>query len=427
QLVFGKGGEETPAGRQLISFLLLRAAHGGESLTELPTKIGEGRETLAQLPILATVSGLNKPAERLALARWALEKGLSGENMKGLTRLVVKGRLELKLTGAGVQVFHVPEGQRSAKSKEVLDRLPELPADLVKADRAGDAKAEQEIFHVTDDMIIPLEPPPVPENALPKVTDDMIVSVEPAKAKDKLAAKEEVLPVTDDMIVPEGDTTTRVSLEAPTKVVKGLEGDVTKSMKPSLSKALAKESAGGDVTKAKEGSDGEGTKVIRKKAAKEETPTDDTKVEPLAARRGGMPQPKVEGGEGGPVLGDSRSSSKEFGAKLSSTDGKIDLSLDFSKSNVLYLGGRAGLRETSSSLETLDLPQAEIAMVKSGGKIAYRLKALAKGKVEVFESAQGAWKEIASEGLPLKAGQRLRIGGEEVHWEPPVARLKAVG
>ena len=416
ELLFGKGGEETPAGRQLMSFLLLREAHAGESLADLPTRIGSGKEVLANAPMLATVTGLSKPAERLALARWALEKGLTGENMKGLTRLVVKGRLELKLSGAGIQVFHVPEGQRSAKAKEVLDRLPELPADLVKADRAGDAKAEQEIFHVTDDMIIPLEPPPVPESALPKVTDDMIVSVEPAKPKDKLAAKEEVLPVTDDMIVPEGDTTKKVPVEAPTKVVKGLEGDVTKSMKPPLSKALAKESA-----------DGDSTKVIRKKAVKEETPIGDTKVEPLAARRGGMPEPKVEAGEGGPVLGDSRSSAKEFGAKLSSTDGKIDLSLDFSQSNVLYLGGRAGLRETSSSLETLDLPQAEIAMVKSGGKIAYRLKALAKGKVEVFDSAKGSWKEIASEGLPLKAGQRLRIGGEEVHWEPPVARLQAVG
>ncbi|HKX11798.1 MAG TPA: hypothetical protein VJP40_01505, partial [bacterium] len=127
ELLFGKGGEETPAGRQLISFLLLRQAHAGESLAELPSRIGAGKEALANMPILATVSGLNKPSQRLALAKWALDAGFSGENVNGLSRLIVKGRLELKLEGGTVRAYKVPEGQQSAKAKEVLDRLPELP------------------------------------------------------------------------------------------------------------------------------------------------------------------------------------------------------------------------------------------------------------------------------------------------------------
>lgn len=453
ELVFGKGGAETPAGRQLMSFLVLRAAHGADSLAELPLRIGEGKEALAKLPILATVSGLNKPAQRLALARWALEKGMSAENLQGLSRLVLQGHLEIKLQPNGLHVYQVPEGQRSAKAKEVLDRLPELPPELLKPDRAGDAKAEQEIFPVTDDMILPLDqPPPLPEKALPEVTDDMIVDVKPLPKK---GGGDEAIPVTDDMILPDGDATKVVSNDAPTrvakvegdstvvvdfeaktKVVKSGDGEGTKVdiKKPAAKSELDSESTKADIVKpapalAKEGSDSGVTKVLSKKKAPAPGADsgDFTKVDRLAARKGGTPQPQPLANEGGDALGDSRTGGQAFGAKLASTDGKIDLNLDFRQGNVLYVGGRAGLRETSISLETLDSPQAEIALVKSEGKVAYRIQPLAKGKVEYFDAAKNAWAEVGPEGFNLKSGQRLRIGGEEVHWEPPVAQLKSVG
>jgi len=157
QLVLGKGGEESPAGRELMSFLLRRALYRADSAADLPDLIRAGGETLSSLPELATVTGLTHPQERLALARWALEQGVAPEVVSGMARLVLKGKLELRFTNGELQVLRVSPEQQAAKAKEVLDRLPELPSDLLKEDRAAVRVAEETILPVTEDMIVATE------------------------------------------------------------------------------------------------------------------------------------------------------------------------------------------------------------------------------------------------------------------------------
>ncbi|MFO1463097.1 MAG: FHA domain-containing protein [bacterium] len=157
-LLFGKHGAETPAGRAFMAKLLLRALHGSEQASDLvPALQATETFTLSVAP-LADVAGFKHPKDRLALASWAQENGLSAEALRGMTTLVLRGEIELRSEAGTLHLVKVPAGEQAAKAAEVRERLPELPSEFLREDPAALRRAEEEIIPVTDDMILPLEP-----------------------------------------------------------------------------------------------------------------------------------------------------------------------------------------------------------------------------------------------------------------------------
>ena len=158
EALLGKVGVETPAGRAWMAKLFLRALHEsaqpGDILPGLKAQEAGGEF----LPMLADVAGFTKPKQRLALATWALEAGVTSEAVKGLVNLVLKGQIELRFEGERLTATRVPEGEQAAKSKEVLDRLPELPSEWLREDLVATRRAEEEILPITEDMIVSVEP-----------------------------------------------------------------------------------------------------------------------------------------------------------------------------------------------------------------------------------------------------------------------------
>ncbi|MCC7344971.1 MAG: hypothetical protein IT573_08530, partial [Deltaproteobacteria bacterium] len=156
--LLGKVGVETPAGRAWMAKLFLRTLHEsaqpGDILPGLKAQEAGGEF----LPMLADVAGFTKPKERLALATWALEAGVTSEAVKGLVNLVLKGQIELRFEGERLTATRVPEGEQAAKSKEVLDRLPELPSEWLREDPVATRRAEEEILPITEDMVVSVEP-----------------------------------------------------------------------------------------------------------------------------------------------------------------------------------------------------------------------------------------------------------------------------
>ncbi|MCE9625336.1 MAG: hypothetical protein K8R69_07800 [Deltaproteobacteria bacterium] len=158
EALFGKGGEETPSGREWMTRLFLRGLYGSEQPSEILPALQAGVEAGRELASLADVASLARPKERLALAIWALERGVDAEVLKGTTTMVLKGQIEFRVEQGRIRVFEVPKEQQAAKASEVRDRLPELPSELLREDRAATARAGEEILPVTEDMIVSDEP-----------------------------------------------------------------------------------------------------------------------------------------------------------------------------------------------------------------------------------------------------------------------------
>lgn len=156
--LFGKNGAETPVGRAWMAKLFLRALHESAEPSGLLSGLKSLEAGGTHLSALADVSGLTQPKQRLALADWALENGVSAESVRGLVNLVLQGKIEIRLEDGRPHFQKVPEGEQSAKAQAVLDRLPELPSELLREDRAATRRAEDEIMTVTDDMIVSAEP-----------------------------------------------------------------------------------------------------------------------------------------------------------------------------------------------------------------------------------------------------------------------------
>ncbi len=158
EALLGKVGVETPAGRAWMAKLFLRTLHEsaqpGDILPGLKAQEAGGEF----LPMLADVAGFTKPKQRLALATWALEAGVTSEAVKGLVNMVLKGQIELRFEGERLTATRVPEGEQAAKSKEVLDRLPELPSEWLREDLVATRRAEEEILPITEDMVVSVEP-----------------------------------------------------------------------------------------------------------------------------------------------------------------------------------------------------------------------------------------------------------------------------
>lgn len=157
ELLFGKSGVETPAGRAWMSKLFLRALHESGDAREILASLKSQQAGGDALVTLANIAGFSHPKQRLALAIWALENAIVPEVAQGMAQLVLQGRIELKVEHGRLAAVKIPEGEQAAKAKEVLDRLPELPSSLLREDHVATARAEEEIAPITDDMILSVE------------------------------------------------------------------------------------------------------------------------------------------------------------------------------------------------------------------------------------------------------------------------------